>query len=352
MKVVRDAYGTSKTKLDALAQKFDQLSNVFQVLPDFLGANQQRNYAITAMTTSEARSSGGLIGSVGVLTTDNGKITIGKFRPNAEYQAYGMAKVSPSESAIFRQWGPMHQSLVMQDLASCPDTQRLAENVNSVWKRTPWGMKQPIDGVIAMDPVYLQAMIKLSGNVTLDDGRVLTGDNTAQFLLNTIYKEYPPSQQDSYFGQVAAKSTTSLFANMNVSKMMGLMSVSGQMAAGRHLSMYAFDSNIESEFASSGLTAHTPNDEAKPTIGVYSNEQNASKMDWYIHKTSKITRTSSNSTGVRTYHVDYTMTNTMTQAELQSVPDYIKGMGVYHVGMAWKRPCFMLQLVDPSVIFQ
>ncbi|WEV74275.1 DUF4012 domain-containing protein [Bifidobacterium sp. ESL0798] len=327
LKVVRDAYSTSKTKLDGLAQKFDQISNAFQILPDFLGANQQRNYAVTAMTTSEARSSGGLIGSVGVLTTNNGKITVGAFRPNTEYVPYGMAKVTSSEKALFKEWGPMHQSLMMQDLASCPDTQRLAENVNSVWKRTPWGAKQPIDGVITIDPVYLQAMIRMSGNVTLDDGRVLTGDNTAQFLLNTIYKEYSPAQQDSYFGQVATKGTDSLFANMNVSKMMGLMTVSGQMATGRHLSMYAFDSNIESEFQSSELTAHTPNDETKPTVGVYSNEQNASKMDWYIHKTSKITRTSSNSTGARTYHVDYTMTNTMTQTELQSVPDYIRGMG-------------------------
>ena len=77
--IVNDAYNTGKTQLTKLADRVDQLSGIFQIPPNFLGSGQTRTYALMAMTTSEERSSGGLIGSVGVVTTDNGKISIGGF---------------------------------------------------------------------------------------------------------------------------------------------------------------------------------------------------------------------------------------------------------------------------------
>ncbi len=79
--MVKNAYATGNTQLTKMADKVNQLSGTFQILPDFLGSDQPRTYALMAMTTSEERSSGGLIGSVGVVTTDNGKISIGDFRP-------------------------------------------------------------------------------------------------------------------------------------------------------------------------------------------------------------------------------------------------------------------------------
>lgn len=63
--MVKNAYATGNTQLTKMADKVNQLSGTFQILPDFLGSDQPRTYALMAMTTSEERSSGGLIGSVG-----------------------------------------------------------------------------------------------------------------------------------------------------------------------------------------------------------------------------------------------------------------------------------------------
>ena len=75
-----------------------------------------------AMTTSEERSSGGLIGSVGVVTTDNGKISIGDFRSNKECIPYGAGDPTEDEQRIFEQWGPLKMSFDIRDLAVYPDT--------------------------------------------------------------------------------------------------------------------------------------------------------------------------------------------------------------------------------------
>lgn len=99
--MIRSAYGKGETQLNELADRVNALSNTFQILPTLLGNSQQRTYAIMAMTPSEMRSSGGLIGSVGELTTSNGAVHVGDFRPNAEYLAYGVGDHSADMKRVF-----------------------------------------------------------------------------------------------------------------------------------------------------------------------------------------------------------------------------------------------------------
>lgn len=326
VELVRSAYESGAAQLTKLADKVNQLSKTFQILPDFLGSDQPRTYALMLMTTSEERSSGGLIGSVGVATTDNGKITVGDFRSNSDYLAYGTGDPTDDEYRIFNTWGPLHMSFDIRDLAVYPDSSRVAEGMRAIWQRTPWGANQQLDGVMLADPVFLQELVKVTGNITLSDGRVLNGDNTAEFLLNTVYKEYSDQQTDAYFQQIAEQTLGTMFTNIDFNKLMKLGETMSAMSGDRHFSMYPFDENIETTFRNAGFTAETPNSEENPKIGVYVTEQNPSKMGWYIHRTSKITRTGCDITGSQSYHVKYTLTNTLNANDWYSLPEYITGV--------------------------
>ncbi|WEV59324.1 DUF4012 domain-containing protein [Bifidobacterium sp. ESL0728] len=323
---VRNAYTSADGKLSALAQKLDELSKTFQIVPDFLGANQPHHYAVMSMTTSEVRSSGGLVGSVGSLTTNNGKIVVGGFLPNTAYEHYGAGNPTASEIAMFNKWGPETMSLDIRDLAAVPETARTAEMMKVIWQKSPNGSKNPIDGIITIDPVFLQQLISVNGNIKLSNGVVLNGENTAQYLLNTVYKTYGPEEQDVLFGEVATQGLSSMFSNMNFDKISRIAGIMGNMARWRHFSIYSFDQQLEEKYMENGYTGQTPSSEENPEVGVYVTEQNISKMSWYIHRASKITRTSTNATGARTYHVDYSMTNTMSPSEIASLPAYITGM--------------------------
>ncbi|MBW3078457.1 DUF4012 domain-containing protein [Bifidobacterium simiiventris] len=323
---IRSAYDSGNTQLVKMADKVDQLASTFQILPDFLGADEPRTYALMAMTTSEERSSGGLVGSVGVVTTDNGKISVGDFRANTEYISYGKGDPTNDEYRIFNTWGPLHMSFAMQDLAVYPDTSRVAEGMQAIWQRTPWGSATQLDGVMMIDPVFLQELVKINGDITLSDGRVLTGDNTAEFLLNTVYIDYPISETDWYFEQVAEQTIGNMFSNLDLIKLTKVAQMMGTMASGRHFSMYSFDETVQQSISNAGFTASTPSSEEHPAVGVYVNEQSPSKMGWYIHRTSKITRASCNGDGSQTYHVQYTLTNTIDSSLVWSLPDYIRGM--------------------------
>ena len=280
------AYTSGKQQLNAAGTTINNLSNALDIIPGFLGSGGAKTYAVMAMTTSEARSSGGLLGSVGAMTTDNGKISIGDFRSNNEYIPYGAGDPTADEQRIFNQWGPLQMSFDMRDLAVYTDAQRSAEGMRAIWQRTPWGTSQSLDSVIMVDPV---------------------------------------SQRDQYFTEVAAQSISAMFSNINLEKLTQVGQAMSSLAQNRHFSMYSFDETTESSLLSAGFTASTPSDEGNPKIGVYITEQNPSKMDWYVHRTTKITRTSCNSDGSQTYHVEYTLNNTMTNVELAKVPDYIAG---------------------------
>ena len=75
--VVNNALQNGKTQMAALAQVTENLSGMLNMLPNFLGANGARNYVLLAQTNSEIRGTGGLIGSAGSFSADNGKIAGG-----------------------------------------------------------------------------------------------------------------------------------------------------------------------------------------------------------------------------------------------------------------------------------
>lgn len=324
--LIKSAYDSGNSQLVRISEKVDQLTKSFQILPSFLGADQSRTYALMAMTTSEERSSGGLIGSIGTVTTDNGKISIGDFHTNKEYLPYGNGSPTDDEERIFNTWGPLHMSFDVRDLAVFPDTSRSAEGMRAIWQRTPWGNDTQLDGVMMVDPVFLQELVKINGSITLSDGRVLTGDNTAEFLLNTVYIDYSENETDAYFEQVAEQTIGSMFTSMNLNKFTKVAQLMSTMASGRHFSLYAFDDSVQKSINKAGFTAQTPSSKENPKIGVYVTEQNPSKMGWYIHRTSKITRSSCNTDGSQIYHVEYSMTNTLDSNSVQSMPAYISGV--------------------------
>ncbi|MFT8858242.1 DUF4012 domain-containing protein [Bifidobacterium aquikefiri] len=324
---VKQPYDLAIQQFTAVSDQIDQINNLIQVMPKFLGSGGTRTYVIMAQTTSEARSSGGLVGSLGSFTANNGSISVGSFHPNAEFINLGGSHANAQEEEVFK--SPLDFSFDIRDLAAFPDFSRTAESVKSVWQVSKY--KTSVDGVMGIDPVFVQEMIGISGNVTLPTGQVLTGSNTAQFMLNGVYKDVPVSEQDAYFSYVASAAMNNVFSNMTATKMIKIAQSFSSLANQRHLYLYSFHSDEAKYFQGAGLAKNAPNSETDPETGIYLNENNPSKLDWYVHRKTVITRTSYNQNGSQTYHVAFTATNTIPSADLASGNTYILG-GTGNIG--------------------
>ena len=292
-----------------------KLGVVNNALQNFLGANGARNYVLLAQTNSEIRGTGGLIGSAGSFSADNGKIAVGEFHADAEFPS-NAALDDVNQDGDGTLYSGLYFGQVIHNLSSTPDFPRVASMAQKFWQAAPFGGSS--DGVMSLDPVALQAMIGATGDVTLSDGRVLNGSNTAEFLLNGAYKELTPSAQDQYFSETAAQAVAHLFSDMNTQKLMTVAKTMLRMAEQRHLYFWSFHEEDQAVLRSAGVTGEITNDAKNPVTGVYSNEMQASKMDWYIQRKSTVKRTGDN-----TYHVTYSFTNTLQPGEAGSLPEYI-----------------------------
>ena len=315
---VKKAYLQGKEQLGKISELIEQVSNATHMLPVFLGQNGARTYLLVAQTTSEQRSGGGLVGSLGTMTAEGGKISVGDFHPNAEF--INGDNDTAEEHAIFNR--PLGFSFDVRDTFAVPDIARNAEMLNATWQRSQYACN--IDGLISVDPVFIQKMVEINGPVTLANGTVLTGENTAEYMLNTIYKEVPDSQQDEYFEYIAKTVMDGAFDNMTVDKMVKVAQAIGDLAENRHFYAYTFHADEAQYFQGAGLAKGAPSSETDPEVGIYINEQNPSKLGWYIDRTSEVTKT-----GDKTYHVKYTLTNRLTSAEMATCTDYILG-GLQH----------------------
>lgn len=318
--VVRSAYEQGKKQINKVADMLDQVSGMVQAMPKLLGQDGPRTYLLVAQTTSEQRSGGGLVGSLGTMQVDNGNISVGEFHSNKEFVPLGESATA-EEHDVFS--GPLSFSFDVRDLFAVPDFSRTAEMLNTVWQRSEYACD--IDGVIAIDPLFIQEMVRINGDITLDNGQVLTGDNTAEFMLNGIYKAFDPDAQDVYFEYVASAVMDGAFSNMTMDKMMQIAQAMGTLAEGRHFYAYTFHEDEAEYFQGAGFAKNAPDSETDPEVGIYMNEQNASKLGWYLRRSSTITRTACNADGSQTYHVTFSITNTLTSDEMASATTYILG---------------------------
>ena len=297
-------------------------------LPEWLGYDGKQTYAILAMTPDEMRASGGLIGAVGTVTIDDGKIEIGDFTSNTKFSGYKITarNLSEDEYRLYKEEGPMRLNYDLRDIANSPDNVRVAEYFKDIWDQTAMGEHTELDGVILADPLMVQGLVKVLGDVTLPDGTVLDGTNTADFLLNTAYKEYAPEDTDAMFGTVAKSCVKRLMGDLQMGKMASLVSEMHTLAHDRHLSVYSFDPTMQQILWSLGMTSTVPLNEARPEIGIYITENNPSKIGWYIKRSTKITQLDCGEEGPAKYHVEYTIRNTMTDEESKTLPPYITGV--------------------------
>lgn len=344
-----------RPRIGAIAGYYDMGSNALQEavkysdmaiddiipnLPEWFGYQGTQTYAVLAMTPAEARASGGLVGSIGSVSLTDGKITVGEFEPNTAYWHDGKAFMDIDEKRIYHEDGPLHMTYDVRDVTNYPDTERVAKEFRTMWNKHHEKDPVSLDGVVLVDPVVVQTLVKALGDVTLPDGTVLTGSNTADFLMNTIYIDVDVEEQNEYFGEVAKVCIKRLMANFDVATLAKIGQDIPALAKNRHLAMYSFEPELQQLVQLAGLTAAEPRDKTYPAVGIYLTEVNPSKMDWYVKRTVTVEQLTCSGTGRQQYHVTFTLTNTLDEKEAYRLNTYLVGEEAYGTGAAYDKILF------------
>lgn len=310
----KDGFATLNGAVDA-AEK------VAPVLPQMLGANgQTRNYLVYAMNNVEIRACGGFGGSQGLISVTDGQMSIGEFVPRiglSEDEA--VESVDEEDEALFGN----HSNLYNSGNTYSPDWPRNSQRVAALWK-SQYG--QDVDGVVGIDPVFLQYLLGLVGNVLLPDGTVVDGTNAAKVLMHDVYWNYPVEESDGIFASVASAAFDKILGGIGDVDVTKLVSAVERGAEEGRLIAWMKNDDEQNAIKEMNIDASLPDPDdpsEDPVAGVYFNNLSFSKLDWYLNADTQIGQGIKNGDGTCSYRITVTLTNIMTQEEAGKLPDYV-----------------------------
>ena len=318
----KDGFATLNGAVDA-AEK------VAPVLPQMLGANgQTRHYLVLAMSNVEIRACGGFPGSRGVMSVTDGKLELGDFvKVDMMKEPLSPLPITDEEANLFTTgWGLTGFNTLgytMGDVTMTPDYPRAAQLASDMQKAI---VGDDIDGVFAVDPVFLQYMLGVVGGTQLPDGTVVDGSNAAKVLLHDIYWNYPVEEQDAIFAAVAGSAFNKIVDELGSSDITKIAAAIEKGASEGRILMYSRNDDEEKTAKALGISGALQTDTSEaPILGVYVNNYSYSKMDWFLDKRVTIDSSVENADGSTTYRVTTSLKNTMTPQEKAEMPGYFQG---------------------------
>jgi hypothetical protein len=149
-------------------------------------------YLVFAANNNEMRIGSGTFLSVGVLTVRDGTFDLGEMTPTVEYQLPEGAVQLTGDFA--NRWGWLEPEREWRNLASSPLFPTQATLASKMWQAAG---KPPIDGVLALDPIALRALIQATHPVQID-GKQYGPNNVLQEIYLNQYNNivgYPENQE-------------------------------------------------------------------------------------------------------------------------------------------------------------
>ena len=181
---ITEAVQQGRSKFKELASLTDAASRLADVLPKMFDLDSSegsssgpRTYLVLAQNNAELRATGGIPTAWATLTIDAGKISMSTFGDPPRNGLFSQDEAASVLTAEERNLFSTKMATDYPDINFTPDFPRVADIARQIWHRAG---HDGVDGVISVDPVFLQRLLKVAGPVTLSDGTVMSGDNAEQ----------------------------------------------------------------------------------------------------------------------------------------------------------------------------
>jgi hypothetical protein len=193
-----DARAKFQRQLDKVRTSMSEANVASRGIADM--AQGPTKYLVLAANNSEMRAGSGMLLSAGVMTMADGKFDLGPMTDTGDLMV--PAGAVPVTGDLAARWGWTDPSQEWRNLAMSPNFPENAALAAQMWKAKTG---EAVDGVIAIDPIGLQALIEVSGPVVVD-GKTITKDNVVKELLLQSYLDFEvPDPNDPNTGRAGTE---------------------------------------------------------------------------------------------------------------------------------------------------
>jgi hypothetical protein len=310
---------------DALPQARLALDGV-RLAPQLLGADGQRRYFLAFVTPSELRGLGGFMGEFGILTANDGDQELSRHgsiqRLTLDGRERGATITGPAD--YLGRWGTYEPAKYPGDITFSPDFPTVADVIGEYYPQTGG---QPVDGVISVDPVALQSLLRITGPIAVPDApEPLTADNAADFLLRDQYLEFGDRAQRKDFLDDATRLTFERLTSGDIPAPSRLANVLGPVVHEGRLMVSLADEDEQSLVDQvPDLAGEFPRPDGRDFVALTTQNGANNKIDIFMHRQVDYDATYDPSTG----EVDATVTVTIrNDAPASGLPDIVLGNGL------------------------
>ena len=178
--------GPLRRRRDELARHLADARRTLQRGGDVLVAVRDvlegpQTYLVLAANNAEMRAGSGMFLSAGALETVNGALRLGPMQPTGDLALPGDGLPAPGD--LGARWGFLHPGREWRNLGTSPRFDASASLAADMWQARTG---QKVDGVLALDPVAVRAILRVVGPVDVA-GTAITAERVVPYLLHDQY---------------------------------------------------------------------------------------------------------------------------------------------------------------------
>lgn len=194
---LRAPIAAAHTRIGEALGRITDVRVLMDLLPPLFGSQGQRRYLLAFQALGEARATGGLIGFVGVLEAEDGRIELGDVGPGRDFfrprfggiDAPAWFEDSYAAQGALTQWQQTNVS---------PNQKAVSDVLLEMFERANGDR---LDGVLMMDPIGMQEL--MAGLDPLEvQGRTIDQTNLAEIMLRESYTEFSTDEQNTFLTDV------------------------------------------------------------------------------------------------------------------------------------------------------
>jgi len=257
-------------------------ADVLDVAGPMLGRDGPRHWFLAAVTPAENRGSGGLVGNIGEITANAGKLDLTAVariaQLNGSVDAAAAARVLPPiYASAYAAWKVPSR---LQNATVTADFPTAAEALEAV---QPLAGRGEVDGAISIDPLAVAALLQVVGPVSVPSWPVpISADNAASVLLHEQYVALDGVARESFLGEVI-HAVWERATRGDLPSPAALAKALGPAVRGRHIQLHSRRAEEQATLGRLGADGAIRN-AGDDHLGLVTDNASQSKIDWFLRR--------------------------------------------------------------------
>ena len=256
-------------------------SSAARIAPIILGQSTPRHYLLVVQNPAELRGTGGLVGSWGILTVDNGKVHLESIERTTTLNRLANGRKLHASDEYKNRYARFDPATNFQNANITPDFPTAAAVMADLFQQS---LKTQVDGVIAVDPQGLAALLELTGPVRVADWPTpITSANVIDVTLRDAYSVFAktPDRAD-FLGDVARAAVDKATAG-DLGSLQKLSQVLGKAAHQGHFSLWFPTAAEQQVVDDAGISGRMPV-ATGDSLHVSNTNAGGNKLDYYLQR--------------------------------------------------------------------